>query len=396
MSLTQRTENQRLPVEPRALGFRVLHLLGQERDNGGILTTLRSLQEASRGFADHHTLLVAKGYVEKREPRLDYLRSRHLISHGRPWAVLWTAWRAYRELRHSILQGQFHVLHAHTRGGFALAVLIQKLARHTVLFTNHSYASRPGMYRRAARMPGFHTVLLTPNMARYYGIRTGAPRVSIISECCPDELFHRPLPAPKPPGTPTAEHPLRLVGVGGVIRWKQWHRVLEALALLPRDVARRLRFHHWGAVTPAAESQAYSLELRQLLEQHQLSSIATFHGAVPDATGEVARADWFLLPSVNEPCSLALLEALALGVPALVSDSGGNVDIVTDTQTGLHFRTGDAADLADKLHRLATQPWPRPDPAALRDSVRHRSASRVTPEYRALYATLAQSAVGGR
>lgn len=46
---------------------------------------------------------------------------------------------------------------------------------------------------------------------------------------------------------------------------------------------------------------------------------------------------------------LTLCEAFACGVPVLASDIGATKEIVTHGQTGLHFRTGDAADLADKV-----------------------------------------------
>ena len=52
-------------------------------------------------------------------------------------------------------------------------------------------------------------------------------------------------------------------------------------------------------------------------------------------------SDIFVLASLNEPCSNALLEALACGLPALYSASGGNSELARDG--GLPFATEDEA-----------------------------------------------------
>lgn len=51
----------------------------------------------------------------------------------------------------------------------------------------------------------------------------------------------------------------------------------------------------------------------------------------------------------TEATSLSLLEGMSLGVPAIVSDFGGNPGVVTHGENGLIFKTKDSEDLADKL-----------------------------------------------
>ncbi len=48
----------------------------------------------------------------------------------------------------------------------------------------------------------------------------------------------------------------------------------------------------------------------------------------------LARADLFVLPSLNEGMSNSLLEALASGLPAVVTDVGGSAELVTDNVNG--------------------------------------------------------------
>jgi glycosyltransferase involved in cell wall biosynthesis len=58
------------------------------------------------------------------------------------------------------------------------------------------------------------------------------------------------------------------------------------------------------------------------------------------------------LPSTIEGLSQALLEAMALGIPVVASDAGGNPDLVTSGDTGLLVPTEDAAAWAAACERV--------------------------------------------
>lgn len=65
-----------------------------------------------------------------------------------------------------------------------------------------------------------------------------------------------------------------------------------------------------------------------------------------------ARHDVFFMPSVTEGSPLALLEAMAAGVPPVAARVGGVPDIVEDGVTGLLFDPFDAGAAAEQLRRL--------------------------------------------
>jgi glycosyltransferase involved in cell wall biosynthesis len=70
------------------------------------------------------------------------------------------------------------------------------------------------------------------------------------------------------------------------------------------------------------------------------------------ALGELLRTqDAYVAPSRDDPCSNALLEALACGLPAVYRDSGGHPELVGDG--GLPF--DDDAELGDVLDRLVVE-----------------------------------------
>jgi glycosyltransferase involved in cell wall biosynthesis len=57
-------------------------------------------------------------------------------------------------------------------------------------------------------------------------------------------------------------------------------------------------------------------------------------GAVPDPTEVLRGADLFILPSREEGMSVALLEAMALGIPLVASSIAGNRRLVSDFKHG--------------------------------------------------------------
>ncbi|MEK9174087.1 MAG: glycosyltransferase family 4 protein, partial [Patescibacteria group bacterium] len=61
-----------------------------------------------------------------------------------------------------------------------------------------------------------------------------------------------------------------------------------------------------------------------------------FLGRVPstETNAYYQRAKVFVLPSANEGMSNALLEALASGLPAVVTDTGGSSELVTERVNG--------------------------------------------------------------
>ncbi len=79
-----------------------------------------------------------------------------------------------------------------------------------------------------------------------------------------------------------------------------------------------------------------------------------FAGFSDDVPGELARSDLLLHLCPVEPFGLAILEAMAAGIPVLVPDSGGAGSLVEDGVSGLRFRADDADDLARRLATLQT------------------------------------------
>lgn len=80
-------------------------------------------------------------------------------------------------------------------------------------------------------------------------------------------------------------------------------------------------------------------------------------GFVDDVSSVLSMLDVQLNASYGtEATSLALLEGFSAGIPAVVSDYGGNPWLVEDGVNGYIFKTRDTCGLADALGRLMDRP----------------------------------------
>ena len=130
--------------------------------------------------------------------------------------------------------------------------------------------------------------------------------------------------------------------------------------------------------------------LRPELERLECESrgVVRLLGHISDVRAVGVAADFFVLPSVREGLSFALLDAMSWGLAPVVSDAPGNVDAVGDA--GIVVRTGDVAGLAAAFERLAADPDER---VALGERARERvseafSADETVRATRELYETL--------
>ena len=81
-----------------------------------------------------------------------------------------------------------------------------------------------------------------------------------------------------------------------------------------------------------------------------------FCGAVDDVTPFLKAADLFVLPSVAEGLSIALLEAMASGVPAVVTRLAGALDLIEDRENGWLIPAGDDTALLEAVTTLFDDP----------------------------------------
>jgi colanic acid/amylovoran biosynthesis glycosyltransferase len=153
---------------------------------------------------------------------------------------------------------------------------------------------------------------------------------------------------------------LELISIGR-LHWVKAHEDgLRAVRLLLAD-GHDVGYTIVGGGEPEARAQL-ELAARDL----RLADLLVLTGELPrQQVGEhLAAADVFVLPSLSEGISNAALEAMAAGLPVVVTDVGGMRELVRDGVDGLLVPPRDPPALAAALARLLTDPDLRADLSA--------------------------------
>jgi sugar transferase (PEP-CTERM/EpsH1 system associated) len=101
--------------------------------------------------------------------------------------------------------------------------------------------------------------------------------------------------------------------------------------------------------------------------------------------------DVFVLPSISEGMSNTILEAMATGLPVVVTRTGGNPEVVEEGRAGFLFDPRNVRALTDTLSRLVDDAALRRECGsfARRHAVQNLSLSAMAQRYRDLYLELA-------
>ena len=296
--------------------------------------------------------------------------------------------RAYRELKRVIDQGEFDLIHCHTPVGALLTRLAAGKARRKgtkVIYTAHGFHFFKGapklnwlVYFPAEWLCGFLTdVLITINREDYDfaqkhihagkvcyvpGVGVDMDRFGGSRETAREKL-----------GIGNEE--FVLLSVGEMTENKNHRLALQALALLPE---KPIRYVLVGRGERMEELQAQARELG-------ITDRVIFTGYRNDVSELYPAADAFFFPSFREGLSVALMEAMASGLPAIVGKIRGNTDLIDDGVEGLYMplTPEGAAEAIRKLYD---------DPAlgarlgeAAREKVRRFSAPEVQRKMREIY-----------
>lgn len=137
-----------------------------------------------------------------------------------------------------------------------------------------------------------------------------------------------------------------MISVGEMTANKNHRTILNALTLSP------LRNVHYiivggGVCRPRLEEYAASLNI---------SNRVHFLGYRSDVASLLHASDVFVFPSYREGLPVALMEAMAAGVPIVASRIRGNVDLIEDGVNGFLCDPRDAEGFASKIQKLLEKP----------------------------------------
>ncbi|MCX7841325.1 MAG: glycosyltransferase, partial [Anaerolineae bacterium] len=186
------------------------------------------------------------------------------------------------------------------------------------------------------------------------------------------------------PGAPIPDDGvLKLICVARLIERKGQHHLIQAV--------KQLTDEHIDVALDLVGTGDSLVAYQSLARELGVANRVRFIGYVPreEIADYYRAAHVFVLPSFNEGLALAGLEALATGLPLVLSRTGGTDDLVEEGVNGLTFDWADVATLAAHLRRLATdRALARRMGAASRQRAQRFSWDAIAEQYLALFSQL--------
>jgi glycosyltransferase involved in cell wall biosynthesis len=151
------------------------------------------------------------------------------------------------------------------------------------------------------------------------------------------------------PAHPGAARPrLRFGTVGRLVPAKGHAVLIEAFAQIAREFP--------DAQVLVAGDGPLRPDLEQQIERLGLGDRVSLAGAQTDVPAFLSTLDVFVFPSLNEGLPLAVLEALASGLPVVATRVGGVPEVAPEDEVAWYAAPGDAASLATAMKTAAEAP----------------------------------------
>jgi glycosyltransferase involved in cell wall biosynthesis len=261
-----------------------------------------------------------------------------------------------RRVRSRIRQARASLVHIHTCSGFSFyrsvldMIAAQHLGARVVLHIHGAkfdqfHGGEPAWRRRLigwALARADRVVALSTQWRKALGAMSLRARIVVI-----ENAVDRPVTDVHPQDS---ARPCRFVLLARMDHWKGIHDLLDACTRL-RDASTPLEVTLAGPPGSAGDAESLGDEIRKRRLASFVRYIGEVHGhAKADL---LARADAYVQPSHNEGMPIALLEALAFGLPIVATRVGAVPEVIENGKHGRLVPPQRPDLLADALRELA-------------------------------------------
>jgi glycosyltransferase involved in cell wall biosynthesis len=296
-------------------------------------------------------------------------------------------WRAIGDLGSLMREQRIDVVHSHLYHANLYGRLAARRARVPAVATVHNTYAKRKLHRELLNRWLAHisarVIAVSENvrsdLIRYDGIP--AQKITVIHNGIDVGRVQTPLTRGEARERLGLAADTIVLGCVARLEEQKGHRfLLEALAQLNEPARGAARFR----VVLVGDGR-----LRAQLEERAaglgVAAWTMFLGTRHDVPDILKALDICVMPSLWEGLSVAMLEAMAAGLPLVISDVSGVSQVVGDNEYGLKVPAGDAAELARAIARLADAPERR---AALGAAARRRVRAKFSAQ--AMLAELAR------
>lgn len=298
----------------------------------------QGLGGAERYFVDLCVALADRGHSIQAVFHRDFIARKELEAHPNiqcmPVRIFatWDVW-ARHAIREQVRIFSPHVMQAHLARGAHMGGRICKALGVPLTVKTHNRVN-------LKYYPHVNHFIATTSAQKNYLIEHGveSAHISIIPNFSA---------LPSVAEAAVAHTPIRFCSYGRMVKKKGFDILLRAFrSFLDNGQQGFMQIGGDGIERRALETLATALNLNAHME---------FVGWISDPAQILDGCDVFVLPSLDEPFGIVLLEAMARGKAIIATRTQGPLEIFDDTSAWL-VETGDIASLANALTQAALQP----------------------------------------
>lgn len=322
-------------------------------NGGGHVTYVLNLIRGLRGDHDITVAAPPSGRLMQRVREMDGVRAVPTFYTSRPLVLV----REVAALRRFLTKERFDVVHVNGSADHRHVMLatLGMESRPRIVWTKHNTNRLTSVGHRLRAKLGTDAAI---GVSEYVGgmlkdspyvyrpihvVRNGVDLEHWRSVSATEKQnLRNALFGPLPTGT------LVLGSSGGTDRNKGWHLLVEAAARLPAQLRERLRL--------VVAGDPPSAELRETVERSGMSAQVCFPGLVSDVKSVLGACDAGFVLSFKEAASYACYEAMAMGLPTLVSDAEALPENIRDGVEGWIVPTGNVDALVPVLQQMLENP----------------------------------------
>ncbi len=258
--------------------------------------------------------------------------------------------RATIKLRKIFIQEQPDIIHLHSSKAGTLGRLASRGLKAKVIFTVHGWAFTEGI-------PSKLNKILFKSIEKYvarftdqficvseYDRQLGF-KYHVLTKKTPVTVIHNGAPAVSKNKINHSVHtPVRLVMIARFSYQKDQESLIKAISKLPRN-SFFLTFVGDGETLSTCQS---------LVKKLNLTKQVKFIGFREDISSYLIKNDIYLLTTHYEGLPISVIEAMSYGLPVIVSDVGGDSELVVSGKNG--FLVHNVAELRTILYDLINDP----------------------------------------
>lgn len=266
--------------------------------------------------------------------------------------------RAYKQLKEIMLRENFDIVHCHTPVGGLITRLVYKNIKNKVntkcIYTAHGFHFFKGaspinwlLYYPVEKYFSKYTdVLITINQEDYNlaknkfmmkeieyvpGVGVDVRKISTISSGRDNLLKELNL----------SDNVKIMLSVGELINRKNHCEIIKCLTSLPENI-------HYVI---CGRGKLYD-QLTSLIDSLGLHNRVHLLGFRNDVISIIKSCDIFIFPSKQEGLPVAIMEAMACGVPVICSDIRGNSDLIKSGINGYICKTNISQEYIELIYKL--------------------------------------------